>query len=140
MHDLTMFFAENAARTLTERFVVTERFKDKDGKPVPWEIRSISEEENGECRKLSTRRVKSRSGSSLPEIDFNEYMCRLAAASVVFPNLKDADLQKSYGVVGAEALLRNMLLPGEFAALLQKVQEINGFDKDMNELVDEVKN
>jgi len=31
-------------------------------------------------------------------------------------------------------------LPGEYTALIQKVQELNGFDKELNELVDEVKN
>ncbi|MNC83125.1 Phage XkdN-like protein [compost metagenome] len=60
--------------------------------------------------------------------------------SVVYPDLKDAELQKSYGVLGADQLLRKMLLPGEYATLLQKVQSINGFDKDVNELADEVKN
>ena len=32
-----------------------------------------------------------------------------------------------------------MLLPGEFAALGERVQALNGFDRDMNELVDDVK-
>ncbi|MNN89462.1 Phage XkdN-like protein [compost metagenome] len=59
---------------------------------------------------------------------------------MTFPDLKNAELQKSYGVMGAEALLHKMLLPGEYANLVQKVQELNGFDADMNELVEEVKN
>ena len=67
-------------------------------------------------------------------------MAKLVVASVVFPDLKDAELQKSYGVLGADQLLRKMLLPGEYATLLQKVQEVNGFDRDVNELAEEVKN
>ena len=50
------------------------------------------------------------------------------------------DLQDSYGVMGAEELLKVMLLPGEYANYLGKVQEICGFDKNMNDLVEEAKN
>ncbi|MNN98093.1 Phage XkdN-like protein [compost metagenome] len=67
-------------------------------------------------------------------------MAKLMTSSVVHPDLKNAELQRSYNVLGAEALLRKMLLPGEFAALGERVQALNGFSTDMNELVDEVKN
>nr|WP_307860498.1 hypothetical protein [Paenibacillus cisolokensis] len=33
-----------------------------------------------------------------------------------------------------------MLLAGEYATLIQKVQEINGFDKDLESRIEEVKN
>jgi hypothetical protein len=54
--------------------------------------------------------------------------------------LKNPDLQRSYGVLGAESLLRKMLLPGEYVELVQHVQRLNGFDQDVNELVEQVKN
>ncbi|MNW69264.1 Phage XkdN-like protein [compost metagenome] len=75
-----------------------------------------------------------------PEFDSNDYLGKMVGASIVYPNLKDADLQKSYGVRGTDVLLRKMLLPGEFTALLERVQALNGYDQDLNELVDEVKN
>ena len=121
-----------------EEFVVSERFKDENGKPIPWKIRALTEAENVEIRKSATKHVKVR-GQYIPQLDPEEYISKLIAASVVFPNLKDAELQKSYGVIGAEELLRKMLLPGEYGKLAQKVQEINGFE-DIQELVDEVKN
>ncbi|CAG7616983.1 putative protein YqbN [Paenibacillus solanacearum] len=141
MSDLSVFFAQNASIEVTEEVVVSERFKAKDStQPVPWKLRSMTEEEDEYIRKAVTKRVKGKNGVYTTETDHNEYLAKLAVTSVVFPNLKDVDLQKSYGVLGAESLLRKMLLPGEYTTLLQKVQEINGFDKDMNELVDEVKN
>lgn len=140
MSDLQAFFAQNAEAEITEQFVVSERFKGKDGKPIPWVFRSITEAENEECRKAATKRVKGKNGAYIPEVDYNDYVAKMVVASVSFPNLKDADLQKSYGVLGAETLLRKMLLPGEYAAVMKKVQEINGFEQDINELVDEVKN
>lgn len=140
MNDLQAFFAQNAAAEITEAFVVSERFQGKDGKPIAWTLRSMTEAENEECRKAATKRVKGKNGVYTPEVDFNDYMAKMVVASVTYPNLKDADLQKSYGVLGAETLLRKMLLPGEYTALVQKVQQLNGFDKNMEELVDEVKN
>ncbi|SDD75461.1 Phage XkdN-like tail assembly chaperone protein, TAC [Paenibacillus sp. UNCCL117] len=140
MSDLAAFFAQNVVGEVTEDAVVSERFKDKDGQPVAWKLRSMTEAENEECRKAATRRIKGKNGSYTTETSPEEYMARLAVASVVFPNLRDAELQKSYGVMGAETLLRKMLLPGEYTSLIQRVQELNGFDQDMNELVDEVKN
>ncbi|AIQ49522.1 MULTISPECIES: phage tail assembly chaperone [Paenibacillus] len=140
MSELSMFFAQNAACDTTEEFVVSQRFKDKEGTAVAWKLRSMTEDENQDCRKAATRKVKGKNGAYTSEIDPNDYMAKLMTASVVHPDLKNAELQRSYGVMGAEALLRKMLLPGEFAALGERVQALNGFGTDMNELVDEVKN
>ncbi|WP_098748800.1 phage portal protein [Paenibacillus sp. EZ-K15] len=140
MSDFSMFFAGQSSAEITEEFVVSVRFKDAEGGPVPWKLRSITEEENQECRKAATRKVKGKNGVFTPEIDPNDYMTKLMVSSVIYPDLKNSELQKSYGVLGAESLLRKMLLPGEFAALGERVQALNGFDRDMNELVDDVKN
>ncbi|WP_068773456.1 phage portal protein [Paenibacillus sp. FJAT-26967] len=140
MSSLSMFFAQNASVDTEETVEVSYRFKDKDGKNVSWKIRSITEEENQECRKAATRKVKGKGGMYMPEMDTNEYLARLVVASVAFPNLKDAELLKSYGVMAAEKLVVKMLLPGEYAVLLEKVQAVNGFDQSVNDLKDEVKN
>ncbi|WP_025691979.1 phage tail assembly chaperone [Paenibacillus zanthoxyli] len=140
MSEFSLFFAQNVDCDTTEEFIVSTRFKDKDGKPAAWKLRSMTEDENQECRKAATRKIKGKNGVYTPEIDANDYMAKLMTASVVYPDLKNAELQSSYGVLGAEALLRKMLLPGEFAALGERVQALNGFGTDMNELVDEVKN
>ena len=58
----------------------------------------------------------------------------------MFPNLKDKELQDSYGVMGDDKLLKTMLTAGEYANYLEKVQEVNGFDVPMDELVEEAKN
>lgn len=141
MSDLQAFFAQNVAMDLSEEAIVSERFKNKDGKPIPWILRSLTEAENKELRKAATKRVKGKAGAPQQfETDPNDYMAKIAVASVIFPDLKDAELQKSYGVMGADDLLQKMLLPGEYAKLLQKVQGINGFDQTMEDLVEEVKN
>lgn len=140
MNSLQAFFAQNVNADIVEEFVVSPRFKDSEGKPIPWKLRTLTEAENEEIRKASTQMVKGKGGARIPETKPEVYLSKIAVASVVFPDLKDAELQRSYGVIGAEDLLKKMLLAGEYAALIQKVQEINGFDRDINELVDEVKN
>lgn len=137
--NLSAFFAQNVVSEQMEDFIVSERFKDKDGKSIAWKLRSMTEEENEQCRKSATKREK-KGGKYITETNPEEYIAKLVTASVLFPVLKDAALQKSYGVMGETALLKKMLLPGEYAALSMKVQEINGFDRDTNELIEEVKN
>jgi hypothetical protein len=138
--DLSAFFRDAVPEQGVEEFVLSDRFKNKEGNPIPWELRSLSEEENEELRKASTKRVRLKTGQYVNEINQDEYVARLATACVVFPNLKDAALQKSYGVMGSEGLLKKMLMSGEYASLLEKIQELNGFDKSINDLKDEVKN
>ncbi|MGI2295147.1 phage tail assembly chaperone [Paenibacillus sp. GXUN7292] len=137
---LQAFFAQNVQAELTEEIVISERFKDKDGNPIKWKLRTVTENENEALRKAATRQVKGKNGVRTQETVQEDYVGKLAVASVVYPDLKNAELQKSYGVMGADTLLKTMLFPGEFAALLTRVQEMNGFDRDIDEMADEVKN
>lgn len=139
--NLAAFLAENALMEKPEKVVVSKRFM-QEGKPVEWEIRCISSKEDEEIRKECTRQVTvpGKKRQYMPQTDLDLYTGKLAAACVVYPDLTSAQLQDSYHVMGAEALLKRMLLPGEYADLILAVQEINGYNKDMQELVDEAKN
>ncbi|MDU5947639.1 MAG: phage portal protein, partial [Paenibacillus macerans] len=95
MSSLSAFFAQNAAAGLVEEVVVSERFKDEQGQPVPWRLRSMTEEENETIRKSCQRKVKDK-GMVSYETNTDEYLAKLAVASVVFPDLKNAELQQSY--------------------------------------------
>ena len=59
------------------------------------------------------------------ELDSNRYVRLLCTNSVVFPNLKDAELQDSYGVSTPDDLLVAMLTAGEFNILAEKVSELS---------------
>ena len=73
-------------------------------------------------------------------VDTSEYQAKLMAAAVVTPNLNDAELQDSYGVMSAEELLKEMLDDaGEYTELAVKVQQISGFTT-LAEDVEAVKN
>ncbi|AYB39968.1 phage tail assembly chaperone [Brevibacillus laterosporus] len=140
MSDLSVFFAENVNMNVTEEVFVSDKFKDKKGKVVKWKIKAISEEENKEVRKKASVRKKVKKNQYTSELDNELYNMELVLQSVVFPDLYNAELQKSYDVVGADNLIRKMLFPGEFANLLQEVIAINGYDKEVDEMADEIKN
>ena len=142
MSNLTAFLAQNAVKVDNIKHVVSKRFLDSQGKPVPWEIRCLTSDEDETLRKECTKRVsvQGRKGQYTQETDYNLYLGKLAAACTVFPNLNDAELQNSYAVMGADALLKTMLTPGEYADYLTKIQEINGFDVIFEEAVADAKN
>lgn len=115
--------------------IVSNRFVE-DGKPVPFVIRPITQEENKQLIKKYSRKDK----KGVETFDRAEYVSELTANAVVFPDLTNAELQKAYGVLGASALLQKMLYVGEYAELAQAVQELSGLDSDINEDIEEAKN
>lgn len=142
MSDFSAFLAQNKVKQENVKFAVSKNFIGADGKPIEWELRPITADEDDAIRRAATRKVKvaGRSNAYTQEMDANSYLSKLTATSVVFPDLKNAELQNSYGVMGEEALLKAMLTGGEFINLSSKVSEINGFDTDVNDLVEEAKN
>lgn len=139
---LSAFLLQNALKMENTRHAVSGRFRDEDGRPAEWEIRAINGAEDEELRRSCTKRVPvpGRRGQFTQETDYNLYLGKLAAVCTMFPNLNDRELQDSYGVMGADALLKKMLTPGEYADYLSKIQEVNGFDQTLQDEVDEAKN
>ena len=141
MSNFAVFMAGNAAKDETVKYVASKRFVDK-GKPVEWELQSIDSDLDELLRKESTKKVPipGKRGQYNQETDTDKYIGKICVASIVYPNLNDTELQESYGVKGADALLKKMLKPGEYTELKAKVMEVNGYDMSMEELVDEAKN
>ena len=140
MGNLSCFLAGNVEKRENKKVVVSDRFK-VNGKPVEWELRSISAEEDEAIRKACTKRVPvvGKKNQFTQEFDGNAYLAKLAARAVVYPDLNDAELQNSYSVMGAEQLVKAMLYKDEFDRLAENL--IDGTDtEDIGELVDEAKN
>lgn len=116
---------------------VSDRYRDEDGKPVKWEIRAITSKENDQLMRKHTKRDK----KTKQEI-FNRtsYTNDLVASAVVYPDLKNAELQNAYGVLGEVELLQKMLIMGEFMKLSEEVQKISGLDIEDEDQVEAIKN
>ena len=123
-------------------YIASKRFVDENGEAVKWVIKSITSEEDEAIRKSCTKKVQvpGKKGQFTMETDYESYMGKLAANCTVYPNLNDAELQNGYNTMGSDKLLKAMLKPGEYALYLRKVQEVNGYDEPLEDLVDEAKN
>ena len=116
--------------------VVPDRFKE-NGKPVPFVIRPITQDENGELLKKYRKVDKKTGNETFNRVAYNH---ALTALAVVEPDLNNAELQKAWGALGPEKLLTKMLYIGEFGNLLEAVQDLSGLDQDINEDIEEAKN
>lgn len=109
--------------------IVSKRFQDEKGKPVPFKIRSLSQVENEALSKKCSgyRKVK---GQQVEYFDNIRYSQELVLAAVVFPDMRDADLCKRYGVADPALTASAMLLPGEFSRLVEEIMGLSGFEEE----------
>ena len=134
MSSLSAFL--NPVQTENKEVIVSDRFRE-NGKTVPFVIRPITQQENETLMKKH-RSVDKKSGvEQFNRISYNREMTAMA---VVEPDLNNAELQKQYGVLGADKVLSAMLYVGEYGTLMEAVQELSGLDQDINEDMDEAKN
>ena len=119
--------------------VISDRFRDAEGKPVPFRIRSISQEEN-EALSRKCRKVHKVEGQQREYFDGLEYNRRLVVACTAYPDFADAQLCAHYGVMDPLLVPGKMLLGGEYAALLSAITALCGFNQMAVELGEEVKN
>lgn len=143
MGGLSAFMAPNVKKPENVKVVVSDRFVDEDGKPIEWEVRCISSEENEVLQRDCIRQVPipGKRNQYRQTVDNVLYGRKLAAACTVFPNLNDAELQDSYHVKCAEDLIVKLLsVPGELAAYIDYLQEMCAPNQSLGDLVDEAKN
>ena len=141
MSKFSAFLAQNKVTTDNVKYVVSNKFIDPETKqPIEWELRPLSEEENDGIKRACMIQKQVKNGVYTKDVDPLKFNSKVITSSVVFPDLNDKELQDSYHVVGAEALLKKMLSMGEYARLFEKVQEINDFDIPFTDKVEEAKN
>lgn len=128
----------NPLKVENELVEVSDRFIGEDGKPVKWEIRAIGSKENDQLMRKHTKRDK----KTKQEIfDRTSYINDLVASAVVYPDLKNSELQQAYGVLGEVELLQKMLsVMGEFMRLSESVQKLSGLDVEDEDQVEAIKN
>lgn len=114
----------------TKKVVVSNCFKDDKGNPIPWTIQSLSIEQIQAVAKASMVNG---------QVDVQKNQVGMMTASVISPNLRNAELQDYFEVMTEEDLLKAMLLPVEYAKLYEAIADLNDI-KTEAEMVDEVKN
>lgn len=143
MGNFELFMKANKVKRENIFIPATKSILDKNGKPVMWEVRHLSTKEANVIREDCTTeiQVKGKPGMFRNKFNTNEYLCKLASSAVVFPDLNDKALQDSYGVMTPEELIVEMIDdPTEFSEFLNKIQNMSGLDKNLNDKVEEAKN
>ena len=121
---------------------VIEKTLKIGGKDKIMKFKPISATKGDELRK-KCKKVKILKGQKIIETDQDKFIANQIIETTIHPDLKNAELQKAWSVMGAEELLESMkskMSDGEYADWSNEVVGINGYDKGMQELVEEAKN
>ncbi len=143
MSNLSLFLKKNKIQKENTTYPATKSLLDENGNPLLWEIKPLTTRENENIREscMIEVPVKGKPNMYRPKLNISLYLAKTMVASIVHPNLYDADLQDSYGVKTPEDLLKEMIDdPGEYNEFAAFIQQYNGFDTTMDEKVEEAKN
>lgn len=143
MSKFAKFMKANKAVKENELHPVTKTLCDENGAPLDWEFRHITSKENENIREACTVDIPVTGKPNMyrPKLKSSLYIQKMIVASVVMPDLYDAELQDSYGVKTPEDLLMAMVDdPGEYNDLAAYVQKFQGFNVSFEDKVEEAKN
>lgn len=125
-------FLHPAVTREEKEVIISKRFLGEDGKPVPFKIRSLTQEENAAIINAATKKKKV-DGQWQDTLDANELSARTIVEATIFPDFRSAELCETYGTKDPVQVPGKMLLAGEFARLIDAVSKISGFDKSLDE-------
>lgn len=137
MNNFEDFLMDNfeEAAEIEREITIGGKLKKMKFKPIG---ATTGDEIRKKCRKVSILK-----GQKVIETDSDRYMANLIIETTTYPDLRNAELQSAWGVIGAEELLKAMkskMLDGEYSEWSSAVSEVNGYDKGLQELVEEAKN
>ena len=137
---LSAFLQEKALKIEGISYVASKRFVE-DGKPLAWKLRVLANTQFDSIVQGARKRVVDPKTQAVSVItDATKLRDDLLVACVEYPNLADSELQNSYDAIGELDLVKKMLSPGELTDLASAIQQANGFDVGMADMVEEVKN
>lgn len=116
-----------------KEIVISSRFQDEKGEPVPFKIRSLTQEENDRITKQATRQIKV-NGQPLDKLDSGDYSRRVIVAATVEPDFQSKEMCDAYGVLDPLQVPGKMLLAGEFSKLARAIAELSGFSSMEDDL------
>ncbi len=133
-------FLNPVQQTEEKDVVISDRFKDRDGKVVPFRIKALSQGEIEDITRRS-RKVKIVKGQQIESVDPVEMTNRIAVAATVNPPFASKELCDNYGVLDPLMVPGKMLRPGEFNRLIDEISALSGYNEDTTlQLENEIKN
>lgn len=131
MSNLMQFLIDNPVDNLTDEVIVSARLAK-----FPFKIKGMTGPEFSEYQKLSTK-ISRHKKVEFDSKTFNELV---VLNHTLNPNFRDAESIKKAGCQTPEQFLYKSLLAGEINELAQQITALSGFDKDIEDTVEEAKN
>lgn len=122
-----------------QEVVISDRFVDEEGKPLPFILRSLTQERIRDITKHSNRE-KIVNGKKTLELDSDLFISRCLVESCIQPNFKEKDICDQYGTIDPLEVPQKMLLIGEYNKLGQAFMELNGLNSGEFDLGEVSKN
>ena len=132
MNALQQFLLESNVNDLKKTINIGGRMKDH-----PLTIRVITGQQYTDYQQQCIENPNSSKKRRFNTKRFNELIC---VNSLVDPNLKDPEMLKAAGVNRPEDLLYRCFLAGEINTIAEQALIMSGFDSDVEEEMNEVKN
>lgn len=125
------FLIDNPVDNLTDEVIISGRLAK-----FPFKIKGMTGPEFSEYQKLSTK-ISRHKKVEFDSKTFNELV---VLNHTLEPNFRDAESIKKAGCQTPEQFLYKSLLAGEINELAQQITALSGFDKDIEDTVEEAKN
>lgn len=117
----------------TAEIIVSDRFVNENGEPVPFVVKSLSHKDFESIRKLSYKEVMI-NGKKNQVVDNDLFFARLIVESCIDPDFHNKELCNRWGCEEAISCPPNMLLEGEIQKLGKAILSLNGIDEDSPEM------
>lgn len=139
--DLSYFMPSKVEIMEETKAIISTRFKDENGKPIPFIFKPISTKRVDQLEELHRKPVMRNGRKVGEEVDYSRFIAHVAVESTVYPNFRAPELRKAYKSEDPIEIAKKVLnIAGEYANWIAKASQVNGFDEDIEELEEEVKN
>lgn len=125
-------FLHPVKTSIEKEVVISNRFLDENGTPVPFKVRAISQEENDELIKKATK-TEIKNGQKIESLDNVDFARRLIVAATVEPDFSAKEMCDTYGVVSPYLVPGKMLLAGEYNRLMEAISSLSEIDQSSEE-------
>ncbi|MGE8079022.1 phage tail assembly chaperone [Peribacillus loiseleuriae] len=139
--DLSFFMPGKAEEVEEVKHPISKRFKDKEGKIIPFVFKPITTDRVDEIEKLHTKPVMKNNRKVGEKVDQARFLAHIAVETTIYPNFKSLELRKAYKSEDPIEIAKKVLnVAGEYAQWVGKSTEINGFDDSIEDLEEAAKN
>ena len=128
MSEISRFFKKHKTVSTNVFYPATKSLCSEDGKPLEWEIRPITSKENERIQEscMTEVPIPGKPNQFRHKMNTSEYVKKLVVESVVYPDLHNAELQDSYGVVLPCDLVQEIIDNiGEWNNLVEFINKLN---------------